>query len=99
MAIRNNLPAVEAELTRLLRMKNEAAAILIENAAKSRAPVDTGRLRSSVTHDSDETGAVIGTNVEYAPMVHNGTRYQQPQPFLVDGLQQSIAALQGIYRS
>lgn len=26
---------------------------------------DTGRLHSSITHSSDETGTAVGTNVEY----------------------------------
>lgn len=35
--------------------------------------VDTGRLRNSVSHVSGESGAYIGTNVEYAVYVEVGT--------------------------
>lgn len=49
----------------------------IEAEAKRLAPVDTGRLRSSITTELDETGSGIkvrvGTNVEYAPYIEFGT--------------------------
>lgn len=62
-------------------------AVQVEGGAKRRAPVDTGRLRSSITHtpverDGDELVARIGTDVEYAPYVELGTRHQVAQPFL-----------------
>lgn len=95
--MRSNLRVVEAEIDRKLALKNEAAAISIENEAKRLSPVDTGRLRSSITHDSDQTGAVIGTNVEYAGFVELGTRHQTPQPYLRPGLTNSIPTLKRIY--
>lgn len=41
------------------------------NYAKEDCPVDTGKLRDSITHTTDEQqGAVyVGTDVEYAPFV------------------------------
>jgi HK97 gp10 family phage protein len=61
-------------------------AIQVERAAKRYCPVDTGRLRSSITHEisTDAKGllATIGTNVEYAPYVELGTRHMRAQPFL-----------------
>ena len=40
-----------------------------ENYARANAPVDTGRLRNSITSQvlNGEKAVVIGTNVEYAP--------------------------------
>ena len=39
-----------------------------ESYAKQLAPVDTGRLRNSITHQQyDEDTEIIGSNVEYAP--------------------------------
>lgn len=62
----------------------------VETAAKGYTPVDTGRLRSSITWTIIEDGrslvAIIGTNVEYAIYVHEGTRFMEGTPFLVDGL-------------
>jgi phage gpG-like protein len=53
--------------------------------------VDTGRLRSSITHElvtrSDGTlVARIGTNVEYAAFVEQGTDRSKPYPYLVPAL-------------
>lgn len=45
--------------------------------------VDTGRLRNSITHalQGDES-VIIGTNVEYARYVHEGTSRVTGRPFL-----------------
>lgn len=54
-----------------------------ESYAKQLAPVDTGRLRNSITHQQyDESTEIIGTNVEYAPYVELGTKQQKAQPYL-----------------
>jgi phage gpG-like protein len=97
--LKSNRRAVVSQLRSDMRRKNEAAGIAVESAAKGLAPVDTGRLRSSITHDSDEDGAVVGTNVEYAPMQELGTSTQPGTPFLVPGLLGSKALLRQIYGS
>lgn len=54
-----------------------------ESYAKKECPVDTGRLRNSITHQRyDENTEVIGSNVEYAPYVELGTHKQAARPFL-----------------
>jgi len=54
-----------------------------ESYAKKLCPVDTGRLRNSITHQQlDDNTEVIGTNVEYAPYVELGTRKMSAKPFL-----------------
>lgn len=53
-----------------------------ENYAKKLCPVDTGRLRNSISHATDEDTAYIGTNVEYAPYVELGTSRMKERPFL-----------------
>lgn len=49
----------------------------VQNEARRRAAVDTGRLRSSVVsraeHSGRSIGYVVGTNVSYAWDVENGT--------------------------
>jgi HK97 gp10 family phage protein len=61
-------------------------AVKVETSAKRLCPVDTGRLRSSITwelgHDDIGLLAIIGTNVEYAPYVEFGTSRMRAQPFL-----------------
>ena len=54
-----------------------------ESYAKKLCPVDTGRLRNSITHQQyDEHTEVVGSNVSYAPFVELGTHKQKAQPFL-----------------
>ena len=60
----------------------ESVGVQAEAYAKKKCPVDTGLLRSSITHVYDKTSAYIGTNVVYAPYVEFGTSRQKPQPFL-----------------
>ena len=45
------------------------------SVAAGKAPVDTGRLKNSISNavDEDELAAYIGTNVEYAPYQEFGT--------------------------
>jgi hypothetical protein len=49
----------------------EEIGLVAEGYAKKLCPVDTGRLRNSITHiiDPEEKAAYIGTNVEYAERV------------------------------
>ena len=53
----------------------ETCGLVAEGYAKKLAPVDTGNLRNSITHDvdEDEPAAYIGSNVEYATYVCLGT--------------------------
>ena len=49
----------------------EAIGLTAERHAKTDCPVDTGRLRNSITHmvDEGEQSVYIGTNVEYGKYV------------------------------
>ena len=62
----------------------EKCGLAAEGYAKKLAPVDTGNLRNSITHnvDEDEPAAYIGSNVEYASYVCLGTIHMKAQPFL-----------------
>lgn len=55
-----------------------------EAYAKQECPVDTGRLRNSITYQvsNAEKSVYIGTNVEYAPYVELGTDRQKAHPYL-----------------
>jgi HK97 gp10 family phage protein len=72
----------------------EATLILIVAEAKKLCPVDTGRLRASLTHELDEIlGAMIGkagTNVEYAAFVELGTKFMSAQPYLYPAFKKGI---------
>lgn len=62
----------------------EKVGLVAEGYAKEACPVDTGRLRNSITHsiDAGEKAVYIGTNVEYGPYVELGTSRQEAKPFL-----------------
>jgi HK97 gp10 family phage protein len=83
----------QAALTRLLEgpegpVGKDLArrAVKVDRAAKNHAPVDTGRLRSSINwriaRDSQGLVGIVGTNVEYAIHQEFGTRFQSGTPFL-----------------
>lgn len=79
----------EADLLRL--------AIDVQNRARELCPVDTGRLRSSISHsepahDSDGVYVLVGTNVDYAEFVEFGTSRQHPQPYLRPAIAEAVHA-------
>lgn len=70
-----------------IRRALEKVGLTAEAYAKLKCPVDTGRLRNSITHvvvDSVGAGIIvyIGTNVEYAAYVELGTSNTKAQPYL-----------------
>lgn len=86
-ALRELFESPSGEVARDLQRR----ALQVERAAKQLCPVDTGRLRSSITNEIGQDGeglvAVIGTNVEYAPYVELGTSKMAAQPFLLPALE------------
>ena len=67
------------------------ACLLVERDAKISAPVDTGRLRASITHElqteKDELIGLVGTNVVYAKYQEFGTYKMPAHPFLFPALE------------
>ena len=49
----------------------------LEGLVKMSTPVDTGRLRGSITSEVKPLYGKVGTMVEYAPFVEHGTRYME----------------------
>ena len=75
------------EFQEALESQLEQALIAIGMTAETYAkecPVDTGRLRNSITHEVDmgDKSVVIGTNVEYAAFVELGTSKMRARPYL-----------------
>lgn len=82
------------------------AALAMSGIIKVRTPVDTGRLRQSITASSamldgrcPSGEAEVGTNVEYAPYVEYGTRYQKAQPYMRTGGDESGRTVERIMRT
>ena len=78
----DNTDEVLAALERAKRRGLEAIGLTAEGYAKRETPVDTGRLRNSISHATDDEAAYIGTNVEYAPYVELGARGRQGKHML-----------------
>lgn len=62
----------------------DAIGATAERYAKKDCPVDTGRLRNSITYETRtlQKEVYIGSNVEYAPYVELGTSRMAARPFL-----------------
>lgn len=61
-----------------------AIGLTAESYAKQECPVDTGRLRNSITHavETGEQAVYIGSNVEYTAFVELGTSRMKARPYL-----------------
>lgn len=79
----NNSAKVKSALSSKKQVALEKIGLVAEGYAKRLCPVDTGRLRNSISHAVKGNSAYIGTNVEYAPYVEMGTSRTPAQPFLV----------------
>jgi phage gpG-like protein len=82
----------------------EMTSLEIETEAKKLCPVQTGRLRASITTflNRDRLNAVVGTNVEYAEKVEFGISRAIAKPFLypawfngVQGLKKRLEKITG----
>ena len=85
-----------------LRTAMGSAALIVQNAAKIKAPYKSGNLRRSIHHEvTTEQGqveAIVGTNVEYARRMEygfagrdsRGRLYNQPaKPYLRPALEEN----------
>ena len=58
--------------------------------------VDTGRLRASIAHTAKRETAYVGTNVEYAIYVHEGTMKMEANQFLRNAVEKHIEEYKNI---
>lgn len=81
--VQRNLETAAKELrgTPMINAMRDAT-LVVDRDAKKNAPVDTGRLRASITPEVTTQGeivkGVVGSNVKYAPYVELGTRPHWP---------------------
>lgn len=80
--LKDNSEEVKSLMAGALARALEKIGLVAEGYAKRLCPVDTGRLRNSITHTDDGEFEYIGTNVEYAPYVELGTSRTRAQPYL-----------------
>lgn len=68
--------------------------LLVTRYAKINSPVDTGRLRASITPSissiKETVTGVVGSNVVYAPYVELGTKFMKPRKYLQKALERAM---------
>ena len=94
----SNLNNVLSALNTAKRQTTETIGLYVEGEAKLRCPVDTGNLRASIDHDSDDEKAIIGSNVEYAIFLEKGTSRQKSQPYLTPAAENNISTIKDIVK-
>ena len=100
MIMENNAKLIEGAMNKAVASALEEIGLAAERFAKRACPVDTGRLRNSITHalNMDEEAVYIGTNVEYASYVENGTSRRKGVYFLRGAAQDHGSYYRGIMK-
>lgn len=81
--VKSNLKDIKEASDQSVKMALTICGLMAERYAKALCPVDTGRLRNSITHQVDGKTLMVGTNVEYAPYVELGTsKNKGPRPYI-----------------
>lgn len=95
--ITDKSPEVLAALSKGIPRALWAAGAVVEGQAKQNAPVDTGRLRNSITHVESANSTTIGSNVEYAAAQELGTsRGIRPKHYLLGAVSNTTAVADAI---
>jgi HK97 gp10 family phage protein len=94
--LRSRIPKITAEMLPAIEAALEIGAGQIATAAKSRVPVDTGRLRDAIHVERDGLEFEVragSTEVFYGHIVEHGSTHTAPHPFLIPALEASRAAV------
>lgn len=95
----NNVQVISDAINQAIVTALEEIGLVAEGAAKRLCPVDTGRLRNSITHAlRGDDSVAIGTNVEYAIYVHEGTSRRKGVPFLTQAALNNKGRFESILR-
>lgn len=73
------------------------AGLVVEIESKKVTPVDTGRLRASISTELKSLMAIISPHTNYALYVHEGTRYMKSRPFMKWGAESAEGRIQQIF--
>lgn len=96
----NNVSVIQEAIRRTVATALEEIGLVAEGAAKRLCPVDTGRLRNSITHAFvKEDEIAIGSNVEYSLYVHEGTSRRGGTPFLTQAVQNNAGRFATIMKN
>ncbi len=90
------------EISTQLKKGMTKACLLVERDAKINSPVDTGRLRSSITNrlevEENQLVGIVGTNVEYASFQEFGTSKMPAHPFLFPALEANKSRIKDLLK-
>ena len=78
--VESNREAVISELRRKISLVLNLIGETAEGYAVENCPVDTGRLRNSITKRTQDDSVYIGTNVEYAKYVEFNEKARHDPP-------------------
>lgn len=101
VSFHSNLGQIGKATSAQLAKAAEIIGGMAESYAKQICPVDTGNLRNSITHSTEDEGhtVVIGTNVEYAPYVELGTSRTRAKPYLRPAIETHIPEYQTVLQT
>lgn len=88
---------VEGAIARML----EEWGMVAQGFATAQCPYDTGRLRASITYETDVENAttIIGTNVEYAPTVETNDKAKHPRGGKAHFMRDAVARHKDLYQA
>ncbi|KHO31951.1 HK97 gp10 family phage protein [Clostridium tetani] len=96
----NNIKQVKQAINKAMEGSLNELGITATTNTQAVTPVNTGKLRRSITHkvDSQDLKVYIGTNVPYAISVHEGTSRQKSNPFMSLGIKQTQSSVVNIIK-
>ena len=94
VSVNSNAELIKKASDEAIARALEAIGLQAEGYAKLLAPVDTGRLRNSISHEVSDQTVYIGTNVEYAAYQEFGTRRMKAQPYLAPAVEDHLTEYQ-----
>ena len=110
--VTNDFDKFAAKKLREINIETYKGANNIRNSAMLSVPVDSGNLKGNIIVQKETSATLptnkgivyeVGTNVEYAPHVEYGTKFQRAQPYLrpafLKEIPRYIAAIKKIWRS
>jgi len=96
--LERNLKVINERLNKDIQQGLKQSSNIIIKEAKRIVPVKTGRLRKSIKGRIKPRSLRVGSDVEYAPFVELGTRFQRAQAFLLPALQHSRLKIQRVFQ-
>ena len=87
---------LDSKLKRGVSDRLREVGTLIEEKARSLAPVRTGRLRSSIFSQVEGWKLKVGAKAPYARYVEFGTRWIKPRYFMLQAVQENTSKIKSL---